>query len=236
MSKLTKILKYQLWRIVRKLNLDVYPIDRRNSVQAYLSHIFLNEAIDCVWDLGANTGQYASMLRNIGFKGEIISFEPIPVAWENLRRNASSDKRWIVHDRCAIGLIEGEAQMNVTADSVSSSLLRPLDVMAVVETVGVRVKRLDSIIERVKPSLCSLLKIDCQGSEHDIILSAENEIRRFLYVQLEASLYPLYEGEKTFFELSELMLSYGFDIAFIFPGITDTYDRMVQVELIFKRR
>jgi FkbM family methyltransferase len=236
LTKILQKLRYRAWRAVQKLGLDVYPIDPRNSVQSYLAHVFEVASIDCVWDVGANVGQYASMLRNIGFRGEIISFEPIPVAWEALRHNAISDHKWTVHDRCAVGLNEGESVLNVTSDSVSSSLLSPNDEKSIASTVSVDVKRLDSIIAGISMSPFCLLKLDCQGGEYDIIISAGSKIRNFLYVQMEASIYPLYKGEKTFFELTNLMDSLGFDIAFVYPGITDKQDRMVQAELIFKRR
>ncbi len=231
-----KVLKYKIWRIFRRLRLEVYPLDKRNSIQSYLSYVFETKGIDCVWDIGANTGQYATMLRNIGFEGKIISFEPIPEAWEELNRNAASDNKWIVHRRCAVGMNEGFTSMNVTADSVSSSLLRPNDMNSVVNIIDVKVERLDSIIKQIGLTPCSLLKLDCQGSEYDILLSASSQISNFHYVQLEASIYALYEGEKTFYDLLDLMDSYGYNLAFIFPGITDSQDRMVQVELIFKRR
>ena len=236
MYKIIRNLKYQVWRAVHLIGLDIYPIDPRNSVQSYLAHVFKAASIDCVWDIGSNVGQYAYMLRNIGFRGDIISFEPIPVAWEALRRNAASDHKWTVHDRCAVGLNEGEAVLNVTSDSVSSSLLSPNDETSIVSTVSVEVKRLDSIMGEISLSSCSFLKLDCQGGEYDIILSAGSKIRQFLYVQMEASIYPLYKGERTFVDLTKLMDAVGFDIVFVYPGITDSQDRMVQAELIFKRR
>lgn len=236
MFRFIQTLKYRLWRAAHKIGLDVYPVDFRNSVQSYLKHILKTNSIDCVWDIGANTGQYAIMLRNIGFCGDILSFEPIPSTWNELRRNAASDLRWNVFQRCAVGLNEGLSSMNVTADSVSSSLFRPINMTDVVGTAEVIVERLDSIIDKVLPSTSSLLKLDCQGGEYNIILSAGEKIRRFSYVQMETSIYPLYEGERTLFELSELMHTLGFDVAFIFPGIIDERDRMVQAELFFKRR
>lgn len=236
MSKLIQKLKYQFWHAAHTVGLDVYPKDPRNSVQSYLSHILKTKSIDCVWDIGANTGQYALMLRNIGYCGNILSFEPIQIAWDELQRNAVADPKWAVYERCAVGLTGGEALLNVTADSVSSSLLRPINANVVAHTIRVKVERLDSIIGKIRPTCNSLLKLDCQGSEYDIVLSASNQIALFLYVQMEASIYPLYEEEKNLFDLCELMDSMGFNIAFMFPGITDFRDRLVQVELIFKRR
>jgi len=216
--------------------IDIYPVDFRNSVQAYLAHIIDKQSINCVWDIGANIGQYASMLRNIGFQGDIFSFEPIPSVWTELQKNAEGDLRWRIYDRCAIGLIEKTAVLNITADLVSSSLLRPIDSSTILQTIDVQVVRLDSIIKKTKPSSRTLLKLDCQGGEYDIILSAEDSIRLFSYVQLEASIYPLYAEERGFFDLVKLMDSLGFDLAFLSPGIVDKHGRMVQVELFFKRR
>ena len=41
--------------------------------------------IECILDIGANIGQYAEYLRQIGFKNDIISFEPLNDAYEILK-------------------------------------------------------------------------------------------------------------------------------------------------------
>lgn len=236
MTNLLKKIKYHLRKTVSVFGLDIYPIDRRNSVHSYLDYLFREKGVDCIWDVGANTGQYAMMLRNIGFRGEIVSFEPIPAAWQKLYSNSFNDGKWRVYERCALGSIPGESMFNITEDSVSSSLLRPIKIGRIKETVTVNIERLDSIIEKFAPSENSLLKLDCQGAEYDIILSAGRDIRIFSFVQMESSIYPLYEGEKCLFDLFEIMNSCGFDTSFVFPGIVDEDDKMLQVELIFKRR
>ena len=41
--------------------------------------------VDCVFDVGANNGQYAQILRkHADYQGRIISFEPIPSAADPL--------------------------------------------------------------------------------------------------------------------------------------------------------
>jgi hypothetical protein len=47
--------------------------------------------IDCVVDVGANNGQYADLVRSIGYRGPIVSFEPIPELAKALTARSASD-------------------------------------------------------------------------------------------------------------------------------------------------
>jgi hypothetical protein len=64
--------------------------------QRHLRKLFSKCNIDCVFDVGANYGQYARMLRDaVGFKGLIISFEPIAAAAAALRREFRNEPRMV---------------------------------------------------------------------------------------------------------------------------------------------
>ena len=80
------------------------------------------QRIDLVLDVGANEGQYASRLRKNGFSGRIISFEPLSTAFEVLQRACDHDNSWSCHGY-AIGEKRGKATINISANSMSSSLL-----------------------------------------------------------------------------------------------------------------
>jgi FkbM family methyltransferase len=77
----------------------------------------------CVFDVGANKGQFGRTLRGFGYAGTIVSFEPLSTAHARLLEAARSDPLWRVHDRCAIGRTAGETSINISANSVSSSIL-----------------------------------------------------------------------------------------------------------------
>lgn len=66
-----------------------------HMIPAYQTvQILKAQNIDVVFDVGANIGQFASELRAYGYKGKIVSFEPLPEAYKELVNNAKGDKNW----------------------------------------------------------------------------------------------------------------------------------------------
>jgi hypothetical protein len=92
-----------------------------------LERFFQHFAIDCVFDVGANTGQYASKIRRrLGYKGRIISFEPIPDVAAQLRIVAKNDSLWSVEE-VALDSVSRPAAFKNMCDTQYSSLLHPAE-------------------------------------------------------------------------------------------------------------
>ena len=83
--------------------------------------------IDLLLDVGANIGQYASLARRSGYKGRIVSFEPLKDAHSFLIKVSKSDTLWSVHPRCAIGSKDSIIDINIAENSYSSSVLPILE-------------------------------------------------------------------------------------------------------------
>jgi hypothetical protein len=62
-KKLTK-------KTLRRFGYDIISLKYRRSLIDFLNYY----KIDVVFDVGANTGQFGSRLRELGYKGEIISY------------------------------------------------------------------------------------------------------------------------------------------------------------------
>ena len=85
--------------------------------QQHLKRMLHDYGVDCVFDVGANYGQYAQMLRRkANFKGLIISFEPIPDAAAILRKLSANDPLWIIEE-CALSKSNGTQTFNIMSDS-----------------------------------------------------------------------------------------------------------------------
>jgi FkbM family methyltransferase len=231
-------------RWIHKCGYEVhrYNIERSSTVQflAMLRH----HAIDCVLDVGANAGQFGRYLREGGYEGRIISFEPLSSAHGLLTDAARHDSLWDVHARTAIGATDGEIEINIANNSFSSSILGMLDqhsrvapASRYVGTESVSIRRLDSLaLTAVTPETRTFLKIDTQGYESQVLDGAPEMLRRVRGVQLEMSLVPLYEGQVLFRELESRIHALGFEFWSVSPQLVDpATGRMLQVDATFFR-
>jgi FkbM family methyltransferase len=59
-------------------------------------------------------------MRNLGFNGEIVSFEPMKKAFDKLKKLSSSDPKWKVFNY-SIGERDGNTSINIAKNSVAVS-------------------------------------------------------------------------------------------------------------------
>ena len=228
----------------RQFGLDIVRFHPETSDSAKVRAVLRYLNIDLVLDVGANTGQYAQGLREGGYRGRIVSFEPLTSAHATLERNAARDNRWTVHPRCAIGDREGQITINVAGNSVSSSVLPMLAQHAnsapesrYIGSETVPLSRLDSA---AAPYLVDAggvyLKIDTQGFEAVVLAGASELLPRCRAVQLELSLVPLYEGQRLWQDFLGEFAAKGFELWTLLPGFVDAESgRTLQTDAVFVR-
>ena len=182
------------------------PFHERNIVYLMAKH-----RIDLVLDIGAPEGGFGQQPRRCGYRGRIVSFEPIPELHAKLTQAARSDPGWQVGPPIALGATAGTAPINVHAESSISSFLElertpysdaePTRVAPRRREV-VRVVRLDDIYDEYVPAGAGvLLKLDVQGFEDQVLAGATESLNKVAAVFIEVSLVPLYAGQKTYLEI-----------------------------------
>jgi FkbM family methyltransferase len=160
-------------------------------------------AIDLVIDIGANRGQWGASLREAGYRGAIVSFEPVRESRNALAETATRQMGvgWKVRGEALGETDAAGVSMNVTASHQHSSLLQPSpEVLASCgETYGVArvesvpVARLDTIWDEiVPPGARVMLKTDTQGYDMRVIRGAGEKLLLVSCVLLEVSLRPAY--------------------------------------------
>jgi FkbM family methyltransferase len=198
--------------------------------------------IDTILDIGANVGQYATMVRRAGFGGRIISCEPLNGAFGQLSGRARRDDQWTVL-QTAVGREPGTTTINVSANSFSSSV-RPMTDAHVTnapgsEYISTEVVDVTTVAELVKEHSVvpgrTLLKIDTQGFEDEVLAGAGDHIDEFAAIQLELSMVELYEGQTLFDDHYALMRDHGLRLHIIEPGFSGLDGQMMQCDGLFVR-
>jgi FkbM family methyltransferase len=203
-------------------------------------------ATDVIFDVGANVGQFAQELRKGGYHGHIISFEPLSSAHATLIATAASDPLWDVAERCAVGASDGWAEINISGNSYSSSLLPMLDLHREAAppseyqgTEPCRVITLDSYIERTfsDPTTVFGLKIDTQGYEGQILAGLQRNHDRVKVVVCEMSLAPLYADGPSMSELCRQLAELDYHCVALGPEFEDPRSgELLQTNGVFVKR
>ncbi len=237
--------RHILRQTLQRAGLEVHRFIPKSSPQAQVLAILNNACIDLVLDVGANKGQFSQEIRTAGYAGRIVSFEPLPNPYEELEEISRRDPLWNLHPRCALGATDGEIDINVAGNSLSSSVLPMLDVHRAVapesaylgkETVPLC--KLDSVAtEYLAAAKNVFLKIDTQGYESQVLDGARETLPGIAGIMLELSLVPLYEGQTLWLDMVKRLIDEGFALwaiqqVLIAPDTGQT----LQVDGIFLRQ
>ena len=236
--------KAQIKKAIRSLGFDLTRFHPNASPDARLMAMLEAHKVNLVLDVGANIGQFGKMLREARYRGRIVSFEPLSTARIELISNSQGDSMWEVAPQAAIGGEDGNIEINIAKNSVSSSALDMLDAHSsaapgslYIGTELVPLRRLDSIASKyLQKDSTAFLKIDTQGYEDRVLSGATELLRSIIGLQLELSLVPLYSGQRMFDDLIEDLKIAGFEIWGISPAfVNPNTGRLLQVDATFFR-
>jgi FkbM family methyltransferase len=201
--------------------------------------------IDLIIDVGANEGQFAIELRNAGFDGQILSFEPLNDAHLILIQNSLNDPKWTVAEKMAIGDINGQIEINVSGNSVSSSILNMLDEHSNIESSSKYVSKeltnintLDNATRNYLNNYKNIfLKIDTQGYEWEVLNGGAETLDKAKGIMCELSFDNLYQGQKLWLEIIDKLLGLGFSIwSFDKAFINTELGRTMQIDAVFYKK
>jgi FkbM family methyltransferase len=214
-----------------------------NTLPYRRQQFFRDLGVTVVLDVGANTGQYASELRKHGYEGRLVSFEPLASPFQTLREFAGTYH----NHQCmqvALGSADGNAEINVSENIVSSSLLAVSDECVTachasrrVGTETIEVLRLDTVrADVLRPSDRVHLKIDTQGTEREVLWGGAETLQQVASIELELSLAPLYDTQPLFTEMCQLLEACAFRCVWIERGfMNESTGHTLQVDGFFVR-
>jgi FkbM family methyltransferase len=211
------------------------------SLSAHLLQLFQRLRINCVLDVGAHHGVYGQLLRNLGYRGRIVSFESIPENFALLERQRAGDRQWHTH-RWALGNQPGTAEITVRRGTDFTSFRAPNQYgqeqfgssLEAERVEVVEVKRLDSVLEECLAGIEQprvFLKIDTQGFDREVLEGAGQQLGLITALQTELSVKPLYEGMSTsLLDMIAFLQEHGFELTGLFPVTWDATDQLRVIE------
>jgi FkbM family methyltransferase len=230
------------------VHLTGYEIMSRGRAQLAFGHrrcvaaILKEQDINMVLDVGANVGQFGQWIRQIGYHGHIVSFEPVADAHRKLSQVAKQDSQWTIVPRMALGFRSGQIQIHVARNSYSSSVLPMLashmkaaPESGYIDCETAPVNRLDDVYLPLQNERI-LLKIDVQGYEKAVLDGASTALRNCRAIIVEMSLVPLYEGQSLAIDLWDYLIRLGFQACDFNPEFRDPQSgRILQMDGVFTR-
>ena len=214
-------------------------VKRTNQLNRFLAH----HGVDLLIDVGANVGQFGREVRDRGYAGEILSFEPISTVFGELKAEIGDDPLWKAR-QSALGSSAGSADINVSEFTVFSSMRRLNDTglefdnrARAVRTETVEVARLDEVMASI-PAQQVFLKIDTQGFEREVLLGATDTLKRCIGVQLELAAEHIYDKIWPMHEAIAFMNQEGFIPAQFKPvnPRKDDPTSALEFDCIFRRK
>jgi len=197
--------------------------------------------IDSIWDIGANTGQFAFMAHTVWKNLPIYSFEPDSKVFSQLEVNF---KRFSIQGKCfpyALGEESENKELYHCENTVNTSLLEPdlLNKGDVAQHSQVECKTLDAMLGVINIGQSPLLKLDVQGYEAHVLRGADKFLSHCRYVLAEVTFASQYKGGVHADELMCMMRERGFTCIQIVDALRDKNSErkdILEVDMLFENQ
>ena len=156
-----------------------YEIDLLEYIHRIKPFIFKEQRQNIVVDIGANIGNHSVFLGTY-LADHLIAIEPNPDVIPSLRRNLSKNLGQYTLFECAVGETEGQGEIFVPENMSNNIGAAKVDTG---NAGSIEISTLDSILSAWKekaaaPHCVSLIKIDVEGMELQVLKGSENTIRQ----------------------------------------------------------
>jgi FkbM family methyltransferase len=217
---LKPLVKSALWRagLDVRLRRNVVAAARRDWAGRWADdwRFLEGHAVRTIVDVGANTGQFAEMIRRVCPDARLYCFEPVRECFLALERTVAG-----LHGarafNLALGDHKGPVEILRNAFTPCSSMLEPTALLereypeaARRERETVSMSTLDAALRGLDLSPPLLVKIDVEGYEPQVIRGAEATLDQALFVAVEIHFREYYKGQPLFDDIYRLMVDRGF--------------------------
>jgi len=196
--------------------------------------------IKTVVDVGANLGHWTNSIYSLLNPNVIICYEPVFDTFELLKKNVKGKK--IDCRRSAVGSFNGSVKINVEKKHQMSSILeihestkKLYGMQSKTKSEEAKIVKLDDDLKDIKE--ISLLKIDVQGYEKQVLEGARNILKVTNMLIVEILYVSHYKKDYCAIDLmKEITEKYDFNLWVVTPANKDNNNRPIFADAIFIKK
>lgn len=152
-----------------------------------------------ILDIGANVGVF-SIVAGAGYKGQVHAFEPIQNNRQQLQRNLEiNNLENVVLMPYAVGCRDGNTELVIEAGQSVSARAPRYRSDRHARRVNAQVRSLGRVLQELDNKIIDLIKMDCEGCEHEILRSLSKEdvkkVRAMTF-EIHTDLFNWKKGER----------------------------------------
>lgn len=232
--------------LANRLGYDLFRHARQARIETHLAALLPHLGINVVVDAGANVGQYGRNLRALGYRGRIISYEPLAEVHRALEQAARGDDTWITRPM-ALGREAGRATIRMSPDTSWSSLRgfsdygkrRFTEQDRDATTEEIEVVRLDADLPALIADIADpriYLKMDTQGFDLEVFGGAEGVLAHIQGLQSEVAFQQIYDEVPNYRTALETFEDAGFAVTGLFSVKRDRKTlHMIEMDCVMRR-
>jgi len=189
---------------------------------------------ELIYDVGAYKGEFCKTCLEVWPGCRIIAFEALPDKIENLSSLSGGGQVQVVE---AIVGDQDAARVHFFADETASSVLESEAIFHEKKHVHQQMIRLDTYIDGGNHAIPSLLKIDTQGYEFQVLKGMEQHLPGVQVILVELNFLEVYYQVKLAHEVIGYLAGFGFvpyDICEIHRRPLD--NALFQIDFLFVKK
>ena len=175
-----------------------------------------------ILDVGGGQATTAQLFSHYFPTTPVYIFEPILSNFKEIEKQAVGQTTWTLINK-AVGNTVGETFINVASRVTASSLLEMNadtegygDLLVLEKREAIKVTTLDAEIPSNLP--VSILKMDVQGFELEVLKGATATLKRTHIIILEINNHDGYKNAPTYFELDDFLRRANFQLYDLLPN------------------
>ncbi|WP_339838903.1 FkbM family methyltransferase [uncultured Flavobacterium sp.] len=199
--------------------------------------------LDFIIDVGANSGQFSKVASYLYPSAEIEVFEPLPNLYPKIEKIFNANNKITTHN-VALGNEVGSIKFNKNKFGHISSILDisndnnhyPKEENDL-DKIDVLIKTIDSLEFNNKTTKgVSLLKLDVQGYELEVLKGGEKTLNSIDYIVIEANLEQLYVNQPSFTEINAYLNSKNFELDGMLDFNLGNNNKYIEIDFLYKNK